>query len=75
MFRSFPRRFLLYISISGATYLSVFPGDTVLHSWEVLAKILSSEETTGIVCDLGMLVAPLYSLHHTEPIQNQARRT
>ncbi|KAJ3881252.1 hypothetical protein F5051DRAFT_397582 [Lentinula edodes] len=29
-------------------------GDTVLHSWEVLAKILGSEETSGIVCDLGM---------------------
>ncbi|KAJ3908143.1 hypothetical protein F5879DRAFT_794269 [Lentinula edodes] len=29
-------------------------GDTVLHSWEVLAKILASEETSGIVCDLGM---------------------
>ncbi|KAJ3793549.1 hypothetical protein GGU11DRAFT_691580 [Lentinula aff. detonsa] len=29
-------------------------GDTVLHSWEVLAKLLASEETTGIVCDLGM---------------------
>ncbi|TFK71373.1 glutamine-dependent NAD(+) synthetase with GAT domain-containing protein [Pluteus cervinus] len=31
-------------------------GDTVLHSWEVLAKILSSEETQGIVCDIGMPV-------------------
>ncbi|KAF8909365.1 hypothetical protein CPB84DRAFT_1765955 [Gymnopilus junonius] len=31
-------------------------GDTVLHSWEVLAKILSSEEITGIVCDIGMPV-------------------
>jgi len=29
-------------------------GDTVLHSWEVLAKILSSDEITGIVCDVGM---------------------
>ncbi|KAG6866542.1 hypothetical protein C0991_002027 [Blastosporella zonata] len=29
-------------------------GDTVLHSWEVLAKILTSEETMGIVCDIGM---------------------
>ncbi|KZT25242.1 glutamine-dependent NAD(+) synthetase with GAT domain-containing protein [Neolentinus lepideus HHB14362 ss-1] len=29
-------------------------GDTVLHSWEVLAKILESEEATGIVCDIGM---------------------
>ncbi|KAI9457177.1 hypothetical protein HD554DRAFT_2207240 [Boletus coccyginus] len=31
-------------------------GDTVLHSWEVLAKILASEETMGIVCDIGMPV-------------------
>jgi NAD+ synthase (glutamine-hydrolysing) len=29
-------------------------GDTVLHSWEVLARILSSEEAMGIVCDIGM---------------------
>ncbi|KAF8647718.1 hypothetical protein AX16_006554 [Volvariella volvacea WC 439] len=31
-------------------------GDTVLHSWEVLAKILASEEAIGIVCDIGMPV-------------------
>ncbi|KAF9453533.1 glutamine-dependent NAD(+) synthetase with GAT domain-containing protein [Macrolepiota fuliginosa MF-IS2] len=31
-------------------------GDTVLHSWEVLAKLLSSDETMGIVCDIGMPV-------------------
>jgi hypothetical protein len=31
-------------------------GDTVLHSWEVLAKILTSEVATGIVCDIGMHV-------------------
>ena len=36
--------------------LKEFLGDTVLHSWEVLAKILSSDETVGIVCDLGMFV-------------------
>lgn len=29
-------------------------GDTMLHSWEVLAKILQSEEAKGIVCDIGM---------------------
>ncbi|KAF8817527.1 glutamine-dependent NAD(+) synthetase with GAT domain-containing protein [Phlegmacium glaucopus] len=29
-------------------------GDTILHSWEVLAKILASEETMGIICDIGM---------------------
>lgn len=32
-------------------------GDTVLHSWEVLAKILSSDVTMDIVCDIGMYVA------------------
>ncbi|KAJ7248515.1 hypothetical protein C8J57DRAFT_1437985 [Mycena rebaudengoi] len=31
-------------------------GDTVLHSWEVLAKIISSDEAQGIVCDVGMPV-------------------
>lgn len=31
-------------------------GDTVLHSWEVLAKILTSDATMGIVCDIGMPV-------------------
>lgn len=31
-----------------------FVGDTVLHSWEVLAKILSSDVTKDIVCDIGM---------------------
>ncbi|PPQ69472.1 hypothetical protein CVT24_001488 [Panaeolus cyanescens] len=29
-------------------------GDTVLHSWEVLAKILTSDATIGILCDVGM---------------------
>lgn len=26
----------------------------MLHSWEVLAKILESEEAQGILCDIGM---------------------
>ncbi len=30
------------------------PGDTVLHSWEILGKLLQSEETKGILCDIGM---------------------
>ncbi|RSH79056.1 glutamine-dependent NAD(+) synthetase [Apiotrichum porosum] len=29
-------------------------GDVVLHSWEILAQILKSEEAQGIVCDIGM---------------------
>ena len=28
----------------------------MLHSWEVLAKILGSEEVEGVVCDIGMYV-------------------
>ncbi|KZT07503.1 glutamine-dependent NAD(+) synthetase with GAT domain-containing protein [Laetiporus sulphureus 93-53] len=31
-------------------------GDTALHSYEVLAKILESEEAKGILCDIGMPV-------------------
>jgi len=31
-------------------------GDTVLHSWEVLAKILTSDQTADILCDIGMHV-------------------
>ncbi|KAH7924291.1 glutamine-dependent NAD(+) synthetase with GAT domain-containing protein [Leucogyrophana mollusca] len=31
-------------------------GDTVLHSWEVLAKILSTDDTMNIICDIGMPV-------------------
>ncbi|KAN0113835.1 glutamine-dependent NAD synthetase [Russula decolorans] len=29
-------------------------GDTVLHSWEVLSSILSSDKTSDILCDIGM---------------------
>lgn len=32
-------------------------GDTGLHSWEVLADILKSEEARDIVCDIGMFVS------------------
>ncbi|KAJ4478122.1 carbon-nitrogen hydrolase [Lentinula aciculospora] len=38
----------------------------VLHSWEVLAKILASKETAGIVCDLGMPIEhknTIYNCH------------
>ncbi|KAI9509769.1 hypothetical protein F5148DRAFT_702033 [Russula earlei] len=34
-------------------------GDTVLHSWEVLASILSSDKAQDILCDIGMCVALL----------------
>ena len=33
-------------------------GDTVLHSWEVLANILSSDKTADILCDIGMYAPP-----------------
>ncbi|KAL7753968.1 glutamine-dependent NAD(+) synthetase [Sorochytrium milnesiophthora] len=29
-------------------------GDTYMHSWEVLAKLLTDESTHGILCDYGM---------------------
>ncbi|KAF8518931.1 hypothetical protein BU17DRAFT_75991 [Hysterangium stoloniferum] len=29
-------------------------GDTVLHSWQVLARLLAAEEIMGIMCDVGM---------------------
>jgi NAD+ synthase (glutamine-hydrolysing) len=29
-------------------------GDTILHSWEILAKIIESQVTTDILCDIGM---------------------
>ncbi|KAL5512968.1 QNS1 [Sanghuangporus vaninii] len=31
-------------------------GDTVLHSWEILAKLLQSDVATDILCDVGMPV-------------------
>ncbi|KAG8824121.1 glutamine-dependent NAD(+) synthetase [Serendipita sp. 401] len=31
-------------------------GDTVLHSWEILARILAAQEARDIVCDIGMPV-------------------
>jgi hypothetical protein len=34
--------------------LELTAGDTVLHSWEILAQILQSEEAQGIICDIGM---------------------
>lgn len=46
------------------------PGDTVLHSWEVLAKILGSEEAEGVVCDIGMCVHSSLSLSRRVPLTN-----
>ncbi|CAE6350078.1 unnamed protein product [Rhizoctonia solani] len=31
-------------------------GDTVLHSWEILGRIIQSEVVRGILCDIGMPV-------------------
>ncbi|CAE6506336.1 unnamed protein product [Rhizoctonia solani] len=31
-------------------------GDTVLHSWEILGRIIQSEAVKGILCDIGMPV-------------------
>jgi len=33
-----------------------FEGDTFLHSWEVLARLLASPRTRGILCDVGLPV-------------------
>ncbi|KAG7093662.1 glutamine-dependent NAD(+) synthetase [Marasmius oreades] len=45
------------LEITGYGCLDHFlEGDTVKHSWEVLAKILASEEAKDIVCDIGMPV-------------------
>ncbi|KAI6042073.1 hypothetical protein EDC04DRAFT_2892388 [Pisolithus marmoratus] len=41
---------------TGVTIISSRARDTVLHSWEVLAKILAGEDTMNIVCDIGMPV-------------------
>ena len=42
--------------------LTISSGDTVLHSWEVLAKILASEDVTDIICDIGMCVFEVRSI-------------
>lgn len=39
-------------------------GDTVLHSWEVLAKILRTDATDGIICDIGMPVLHRSTLYN-----------
>ncbi|KAK7687710.1 glutamine-dependent NAD(+) synthetase [Cerrena zonata] len=45
------------LEITGYGCLDHFlEGDTCLHSWEVLGKILTSEDAKGIVCDIGMPV-------------------
>ncbi|SPC67979.1 probable QNS1 - Glutamine-dependent NAD Synthetase [Ustilago sp. UG-2017b] len=38
--------------------------DTVLHSWQVLAEILSSDATHGILCDVGMPVLHRSTLYN-----------
>ena len=36
------------------TLAPTLKGDTVMHSWEILGRILSSPDTSDIVCDVGM---------------------
>ncbi|GJJ11431.1 hypothetical protein Clacol_005664 [Clathrus columnatus] len=45
-------------------------GDTVLHSWEILAKILASDETRGIMCDIGMPVVHKNVIYNCRVIIN-----
>jgi NAD+ synthase (glutamine-hydrolysing) len=33
---------------------SVFSGDTILHSWEILAQLLQNPDCRDIICDVGM---------------------
>lgn len=39
-------------------------GDTVLHSWEVLCQLLTSKETRGILCDVGMPILHRSTLYN-----------
>jgi hypothetical protein len=55
-FRGRLSRVLMHAASGYGCYDHFLEGDTTMHSWEVLAKILSSEETGGIVCDVGMCV-------------------
>lgn len=50
-------------------------GDTTLHSWEVLAKILASEDTMEIVCDIGMYVTRPCKRRDVLTRNRQASRT
>ncbi|KAF5331469.1 hypothetical protein D9758_015504 [Tetrapyrgos nigripes] len=57
------------LEITGYGCLDHFlEGDTVLHSWEVLAKILASEEAMGIVCDIGMPVVHKNTIYNCRVI-------
>lgn len=47
--------FCLFSSADGAE-LTLKSGDTILHSWEILAKILINPDCRDIVCDIGMYV-------------------
>jgi hypothetical protein len=47
---------MLDVSLVHTHDIYINKGDTVLHSWEVLANILSSDKTLGILCDIGMYV-------------------
>ena len=35
-------------------YRCVFIGDTTLHSWEIMGRLLESDDTKGVLCDIGM---------------------
>jgi len=48
-------------------------GDTVLHSWEVLASILSSDQTLDILCDIGMCVHFSFLLYEYERLRIHPR--
>ncbi|KAH9951184.1 glutamine-dependent NAD(+) synthetase with GAT domain-containing protein [Amylocystis lapponica] len=62
------------LEITGYGCLDHFlEGDTALHSWEVLAKILQSEEAKDIVCDIGMPVMHKNVIYNCRVIIHNAR--
>ena len=38
--------------------------DTLTHSWEVLAELIKSPDTEGLICDVGMYVGSFTKLRY-----------
>lgn len=62
-------------------YLSLYwtdlelTGDTILHAWEVLGKILQNPISMGIICDVGMYANTLQASEALLTLRLQANRT
>ena len=48
---------MAYVALLTQCYDHFLEADTELHSWEVLAELLSTDLTDGILCDVGMPIA------------------